>query len=162
MEIQDLTESLHKHPFLSNMDPELLKTLTSCASNIVVPEGARLFKEGEDAKTFYLIRTGRIALELPGGERGMIRIQTVGPGDVLGWSWIIYPYRWHFDAYAVEQVHAFAIDATCLRTKCETDYHFGYEMLRRFSEVLERRLEATRLQLLDVYGSTLTDRGENY
>ncbi len=161
MQLQDLTESLHKHPFLSNMDDELLKTLTSCASNVVLPEGARLFREGENAKTFYLIRSGRVALEIQAGERGQIRIQTVGPGEVLGWSWLISPYRWHFDAYAVEQVHAFAIDATCLRTKCETDHHFGYEMLRRFSEVLERRLEATRLQLLDVYGSAATG-GENY
>ena len=161
MQLQDLTESLHKHPFLSDMDEELLKTLTSCASNVVLPEGARLFREGENAKTFYLIRSGRVALEIQAGERGQIRIQTVGPGEVLGWSWLISPYRWHFDAYAVEQVHAFAIDATCLRTKCETDHHFGYEMLRRFSEVLERRLEATRLQLLDVYGSAVTG-GENY
>ena len=162
MQLQYLTESLHKHPFLSDMDEELLKTLTSCASNLVLPEGTRLFREGEDAKTFYLIRSGRVALEVQAGERGQIRIQTVGPGEVLGWSWLISPYRWHFDAYAVEQVHAFAIDATCLRTKCETDHHFGYEMLRRFSEVLERRLEATRLQLLDVYGSAIGERGENY
>ncbi len=156
MEPQDLTESLHKHPFLRDMNEELLKELTSCASNVVFHEGARLFREGEDAKTFYLVRNGRVTLEIQGGERGQIRILTIGPGEVLGWSWLISPYRWHFDAYAVEQVHAFAIDATCLRTKCETDHHFGYEMLRRFSEVLERRLEATRLQLLDIYGTVLS------
>ncbi len=162
MKPQDLTESLHKHPFLNNMNEELLKTLTSCASNVVFNEGTYLFREGQDAKTFYLLRSGRVALEIGGGERGQIRVQTVGAGEVLGWSWLISPYRWHFDAYALEQVHAFAIDATCLVNKCETDCHFGYEMLRRFSEVLERRLEATRLQLLDVYGSAVNDRGENY
>lgn len=162
MQPQDLTESLHEHPFLSNMSDELVETLTSCASNVVFGEGKYLFHEGEDAKTFYLLRGGRVVLEVGGGERGQIRIQTVGAGEVLGWSWLISPYKWHFDAYAVEQVHAFAIDATCLIKKCETDYRFGYEMLRRFSEVLERRLQATRLQLLDVYGTSLTDRGENY
>lgn len=162
MKPQDLTESLHKHPFLTNMGDELVATLTSCASNIVFNEGTYLFHEGEDAKTFYLLRSGRVVLEVGGGERGQIRIQTVGAGEVLGWSWVVSPYKWHFDAYALEQVHAFAIDASCLVSKCETDYRFGYEMLRRFSEVLERRLQATRLQLLDVYGSSLADRGENY
>jgi len=158
MEPQDLSESLQKHPFLRDMNDDLVKTLTSCASNIAFHEGMRLFGEGEDAKTFYLIRSGRVALEIQAGEKGQIRVQTVGPGEVLGWSWLISPFRWHFDAFAVEQVHAFAIDATCLRAKCETDYRFGYEMLRRFSEVLERRLEATRYQLLDVYGMTLGKR----
>jgi CRP/FNR family cyclic AMP-dependent transcriptional regulator len=160
MEPQDLTESLHKHPFLSDMDANMIKTLTSCASNVVFQEGALLFHEGEDAKLFYLIRSGRVGLEIQAGERGAIRIQTIGPGEVLGWSWLISPYKWHFDAIALEQIHAFSIDASCLRTKCETDHHFGYEMLRRFSAVLERRLDATRLQLLDMYGVYMRDGGK--
>ncbi len=162
MQSHDLTGSLHNHPFLKDMDQELISTLTSCASNVVFLEGRYLFHEGEDAKTFYLLRAGRVALEAGASERGQIRIQTLGPGEVLGWSWLIAPYRWHFDAYAVEQVHAFAIDATCLREKSETDWHFGYEMLRRFSEVLERRLEATRLQLLDVYGTSRGEKSEKF
>lgn len=160
MEPQDLTQSLHKHPFLSDMDESLIKTLTSCASNVVFQEGTQLFRQSEDAKLFFLIRSGRVALELQAGEKGAIRIQTVGPGEVLGWSWLISPYKWHFDAVAVEQVHAFSIDASCLRSKCETDNHFGYEMLRRFSTVLERRLDATRLQLLDMYGVYMRDGGK--
>ena len=159
MEPQDLTQSLHKHPFLINLDDSLVKTLTSCASNVVFPEGTRLFLEGEEAKVFFLIRTGRVALETQAGEKGAIRIQTVGPGEVLGWSWLISPYVWHFDAIALEQIHAFSIDASCLVAKCETDNHFGYEMLRRFSAVLERRLQATRLQLLDMYGVYMRDGG---
>lgn len=159
MEQHDLSQSLCKHPFLSDMNDDLIKTLTLCASNVVLQEGKYFFHEGEDASDFYLIRSGRVALEVQGGEKGQIRVQTVGQGEVLGWSWLISPYRWHFDAYAVEEVHAFAIDATCLRKKCETDHHFGYEMLRRFSSVLERRLEATRLQLLDMYGVYMRDGG---
>ncbi len=160
MEPQDLAQSLQKHPFLLDADEDLIKTLTSCASNVVFKEGARLFHQAEDAKLFFLIRSGRVALEIQAGEKGAIRIQTVGPGEVLGWSWLISPYRWHFDALALEQVHAFSIDASCLRSKCETDNHFGYEMLRRFSTVLERRLEATRLQLLDIYGIYMRDGGK--
>lgn len=152
MEVRDLAESLGDHPFLSDMSENLVKTLTSCASNVMIPEDTYVFKEGEEARTFYLIKSGRVALKIQAGEKGSIGIETVGPGEVLGWSWLISPYRWHFDAYAVEGVRAFAIDGTCLRKKCETDHDFGYEMLRRFSEVLERRLGATRFQLLDVYG----------
>ena len=159
MEPQDLTQSLHKHPFLIDMDGNLIRTLTSCASNVVFQEGTRLFHEGDEARVFFLIRSGRAALEIQAGEKGEIRIQTVGPGEVLGWSWLISPYVWHFDAVALEQVHAFSIDASCLRAKCEIDNHFGYEMLRRFSAVLERRLQATRLQLLDMYGVVMRDGG---
>lgn len=159
MKMHDLTDSLHKHPFLKNMDQDLVATLTSCASNVKLPGGKYLFHEGEDAKTFYLVRSGKVALEAGGSEQGQIRIQTLGPGEVLGWSWLIAPYRWHFDAYAVEQVQAFAIDAACLRAKSETDWRLGYEMLRRFSEVLERRLEATRHQLIDIYE---TSKGEKH
>jgi CRP-like cAMP-binding protein len=158
MEQHDLSQSLRKHPFLSDTSDDLIETLTSCASNVVLQEGARLFREGENATNFYLIRSGRVALEIQAGEKGQIRVQTLGPGEVLGWSWLISPYRRHFDAVAVEEVHVFAIDATCLRTKCETDHHFGYEMLRRFSAVLERRLEATRLQLLDMYGMAVESK----
>ncbi len=142
------------------MDESLIKTLTSCASNVVFPAGTELFHQSDDAKLFFLIRSGRVGLAIQAGEKGSIRIQTVGPGEVLGWSWLIYPYKWHFDAIALEQVHAFSIDASCLISKCETDNHFGYEMLRRFSTVLERRLEATRLQLLDMYGVYMRDGGK--
>lgn len=154
MQVQDLSTSLTSHPFLEDMDEELIQTLTSCASNVVFQEGTYLFHEDEDARIFYLIRSGRVALEVQAGEKGRVRIQTLGPGEVIGWSWLISPYRWHFDAFALEKVHSFMLDATCLRAKCETDCRFGYEILRRFTEVLQRRLEATRLQLLDVYGST--------
>lgn len=151
MEPQDLTEMMRKHPFLNDMNRDLIETLTSCASNVLLPAGAYVFKEGEEAKIFYLIRSGRITLKIPAGEKGSIGIQTVSAGEVLGWSWLISPYRWHFDAFAIEEVHAFALDATCLRKKCNIDHDFGYEMLRRFIEVLEKRLEATRFQLLDIY-----------
>jgi CRP-like cAMP-binding protein len=154
MQPENLAEVLRNHPFLSSLPEQHLQTLLSCASNVMFHEGQYLFHEGEEATKFYLIRTGKVALEVHARERGPIRIQTVGPNEVLGWSWLISPYRWHFDAFAVEDVRAFALDGTCLRTKCEVDHDFGYEMLSRFAQVLEQRLVATRLQLLDVYGSS--------
>jgi CRP-like cAMP-binding protein len=152
MEKENLTEILQQHPFLHGLSEEHMQTLVGCASNVRFPEGSRLISEGQIANKFFLIRTGRVALETEVSGRGSIRIQTSGPGEVLGWSWLISPYRWHFSGIATMDTRAIALDAECLRNKCETDPHFGYEMLKRLAIVMERRLEATRLQLLDVYG----------
>ncbi len=152
MEKENLTEILNQHPFLHGMSDEHMQTLVGCAMNVRFPEGANLIREGELANKFFLIRTGRVALEMDVSGKGGLRIQTTGPGEVLGWSWLISPYRWHFTGVAVMDTRAIALDAECLRNKCETDPDFGYDMLKRLSLVMERRLEATRLQLLDVYG----------
>ena len=159
MQPENLTEVLKKHPFLSTLEDKYVDTLLTCASNVTFNEGDYLFREGEEATKFYLIRSGKIGLELHASERGMIRIQTISSGEVLGWSWLISPYRWHFDAVAVENVRAFALDGKCLRTKTEENHDFGYEMFKRFSQILENRIKATRLQLLDVYGLNRVERG---
>ncbi len=151
MQTENLTDILRQHPFLAGLSEDHMQVLVGCASNVRFAEGAPLIHEGEVANKFYLVRTGRIALETDVNARGKIRIQTVGPGDVLGWSWLISPFRWHFNALAVADVRAVALDGECLRKKCEDDHDFGYEMLSRFSQVMEHRLEATRIQLLDLY-----------
>ena len=151
MQTENLTDILRQHPFLAGLSEDHMQVLVGCASNVRFAEGAPLIHEGEIANKFYLVRAGRIALETDVNARGKIRIQTVGPGDVLGWSWLISPFRWHFNALAVADVRAVALDGECLRKKCEDDHDFGYEMLSRFSRVMERRLEATRVQLLDLY-----------
>lgn len=153
MEKENLTEVLRQHPFLHGLSDEHMQTLVGCASNVRFPEGAYLIREGELANKFFLIRTGRVALETDMSGRGAIRIQTSGPGEVLGWSWLISPYRWHFSGIAVTDTRVIALDGECLRNKCETDPRFGYEMLKRLALVMERRLEATRLQLLDAFSS---------
>lgn len=153
MAIKNLSEILRTHPFVKDLTEQHLQTLISCVTNVRFSEGSYIFHEGEEADKFYLIRTGRVALEIHAGKKGIIRVQTIGPGEVLGWSWLISPYRWHYDACVVEDVRALTFDGKCLRTKCETDHNFGYEMLKRFSQVLEQNLKATRMQLLDIYGS---------
>ena len=150
---EDLSDILRKHPFVGELDNAYLQLLVGCAKNVHFKDGDYLCREGESADLFYLIRTGRVALEIYAGHKGRRRIQTIGPGEVLGWSWLISPYRWHFDACAVAEVRALALDGKCLRTKCNKDHDFGYEMLSRLSNIFQSRMEATRLQLLDVYGS---------
>lgn len=151
-------EGLHKilenHPFLMGIEPGYIDLVVGCASNIKVEEGKFIFREGKKADNFYFIRSGKVALEIFTPERGCIIIETLGDGDVLGWSWLIPPYQWKFDAKAVEEVRAIAFDGKCLRNKCEADHDLGYELLMRFSRIIEERLQATRLRVLDLYGVT--------
>lgn len=152
MHPEDLTTLLHQHPFTADMAADHLQTLLGCASLVRFDDGEYLLHEGEIAERLYLIRAGRVALDISLNERGAIRVQTVGSGEVLGWSWLISPFRWHFDGCAIDTVRAIALDGTCLRAKCERDHDFGYAMLKRLTLVMQSRLQATRLQLLDVYG----------
>jgi CRP-like cAMP-binding protein len=136
---------------LKELEPRHLKILVGCASNVRFNAGQILFHEAEEANQFYMIRQGKVAIEILAPELGPITVQTVGEGDVLGWSWLIPPYRWRFGARAVELTRAIALDGKCLRQKSEEDHDLGYELLKRFSGIIVERLEATRLQLLDVY-----------
>ncbi|MBI5474987.1 MAG: cyclic nucleotide-binding domain-containing protein [Ignavibacteriae bacterium] len=154
MEKENLVEILRQHPFLHQLPDDHMQLLVGCAMNVRFHDGERLVTEGQLANKFFLIRSGRVALEAEFSGRGNIRIQTVGAGEVLGWSWLISPFRWHFSGVAVTDVRAISLDGECLRNKCETDKGFGYEMLKRFATVMERRLDATRLQLFDIYGMT--------
>ncbi len=143
---------LTQHPFLEGMARRHLELLVGCASDVRFDAGKFLFREGEEANHFYFVRHGRVALEIFSPQRGPIEIETLTEGDVLGWSWLVPPYYWRFDARAVEATYAIALDGKYLRSKCETDKDLGYELLKRFVNIMDRRLQATRLQLLDLYG----------
>jgi len=150
---QTLERVLVEHPLLKGCQPKYIQLLVECASNVRFDAGETIFRQGEEANLLYLIRQGKVALEIPDSARGPIIVQTLGEGDVVGWSWAITPYRWHFDARAVELTRAIALDGKCLRDKCEVDHDLGYEVMRRVTHLMEHRLQATRLQLLDVYGN---------
>jgi CRP/FNR family cyclic AMP-dependent transcriptional regulator len=151
--LETLEPILAKHAFLKDLHPRYLKLLVGCASNVRFNAGDFLFHEGEEANEFYMIRQGKVAIQIHAAERGAITVQTLGEGDILGWSWLVPPYRWRFDARAVELTRAIALDGKCLRTKSEEDHDLGYELLKRFSSIIVQRLEAARLQLLDLYGT---------
>jgi len=149
--MESLEALLMEHPFLKGLDAANIKLIVGCASNVRFGAGDYIFREDQDANQFYIIRQGRIALEIYTPDRGSIIIDTLEAGDVLGWSWLVPPYQWRFDAKAVELTRAIALDGKCLRTKCEKDHTLGYELLKRFSSIIEQRLQATRLRLLDIY-----------
>jgi len=136
------------HPFLTGLSPHQCRILTDCAMFTTFEPGEMIFREGDPANRFYLIRNGRIALESRTGTGRATVIQTVGSGEIMGWSWMFPPYYWHFDARAVEPTEAIFFYGTPLRTECESDHELGYELLKRMAEVMMRRLQATRQQLL--------------
>jgi CRP/FNR family cyclic AMP-dependent transcriptional regulator len=151
MQMQSLEPILAAHPFFKDLGKPYLELLTGCASNVRFEAGEYILRQGQEANTFYIIRHGNVALEILTPGRGPITVETIGEGDVLGWSWLFPPYKWHFDARAVDLTRAIALDGACLREKCEADHNLGFELLKRFAEIMTRRLQATRLQLLDVY-----------
>ncbi len=141
------------HRFFAGMDAEHLEVLTGCARNVVIPAGASIIREGADAGTFWALRTGRVALGVTAPGRGMVTIDTLHAGDVLGWAWLFPPYRWHFDADALDDVHALVFDAVCLRGKCAADPALGFDLAQRVAAILGDRLNAARRRILDLYGS---------
>jgi CRP/FNR family transcriptional regulator, cyclic AMP receptor protein len=144
-----LAEQIAAHPFLRGMKAEHLKVLAECALPAEFKEGELIFREGDPANRFYLVQEGRVALRARVEERSPVQIQVIGAGDVLGWSWLFPPYYWHFDARALEPVKAIFFYGTWLREYSEQDHDLGYELMKRMAEVVIRRLQATRQQLLD-------------
>jgi CRP/FNR family cyclic AMP-dependent transcriptional regulator len=151
MKFESLEPLLAEHPFLQGMKESYLQIINACAKNVRFDAGDLVFREGEDADQFYLIRHGRIALETFIPPRGSSHLLTFGAGDVLGWSWLVPPYKWRFDARATEATRAFALDGKCMRDKCDEDPKLGCELLKRIAEIIAQRLHATRLLLLDGY-----------
>ena len=150
--MQTIEELLAEAPAFNGMSEEHLALIAGCARNTTFEDGEYLMREGDSADTFFVIRHGRVAMEIFVPQRGGVTIETIDDGDLLGWSWLVPPFRQHLDARAVGNVHTVAFDAACLRGKSDTDPVLGYELMRRFIPVIVERLQATRMRLLDVYG----------
>jgi CRP-like cAMP-binding protein len=151
--MENLERLLKEHPFFADLNDEQIALLVGCAKNAVFKAGEFVFRDGEDADSFFIIRHGKVVIETFVPNKGPIAIQTREAGEVLGWSWLVPPYRWRFDARALELTRAVALDGKCLRDKLDEDHDLGYELLKRFSVLITQRLEATRLQLMDIYGN---------
>ena len=143
---------LAEHPFFKGLEPKYLKIAVGCASNVVFEPEQIIYREGDPADRFFLIREGKIGLEINVPHRGPVTLQTINAGEILGWSWLMPPYKWRFTSRVYERVRAIALDGACLRKKCDEDHALGYEFYKRFADIIVQRLQATRLQLLDVYG----------
>jgi CRP-like cAMP-binding protein len=147
-----LDSVLQDVPLFNGLEDDELQLIAGCARNVHFDAGQYLFREGDPADFFYVVRHGAVSVELFVPTRGAVTIETIDPGEVLGWSWLFAPYRWHFDARAAAPVRAIAFDGACLRGKCDDDKELGYELMKRFGQVMVDRLQHARVRLLDVYG----------
>jgi CRP-like cAMP-binding protein len=151
--VRTIAQTLREHRFFAGLDADTLDLLAGCATNVHLAPGEFLFHEGGPAETFYVVRHGRISLQMRTPTEDVV-LDTAQDGDVVGWSWLVPPYRWTFDAQATEETSAIAFDGLCLRRKCEQDPAVGYALLQRVVQVMASRLHSARVRLLDLYGST--------
>lgn len=156
VKIEGLDRLLSEHPFFKDFSEAHRELVAGCCANVRFEEGQHLFREGEEADTFYLVRSGRVGLRIYAPGHGAITVQTVGDGEIVGWSWLVPPYRWSSDAVALSLVRAISIDGKCLRAKCENDHELGYQLLKHVMPIIGNRLAATRLQMMDLYGPRKT------
>ena len=147
-----LEQRLGAHPLLAGITEAALAEIAACARAVEVAAGAFLFHEGETADRCYLLYHGRIALGASQPGRGHLVLETLGPGEIVGLSWLIPPYRFAYDGQAMELIRAIVLDAACLRAKIAADSALCCALLRRLVPVLAQRLQGARLQSLDVYG----------
>ncbi|GLI92027.1 cyclic nucleotide-binding domain-containing protein [Methylocystis echinoides] len=151
--MENLERILSEHPFFSGLDKGFLELACGCARNARFESGAYIAHEGEAADQFYLLREGRVALQITAPGRGAATFLTLGPGDVFGVNWLVPPYRWTYDARTLDVTRAIAMDGKCLRNKCEADHHMGYDIMKRLMPIVIDRLHTTRLQFLDLYNA---------
>jgi CRP/FNR family transcriptional regulator, cyclic AMP receptor protein len=149
--MRDIATVLRDHPFFADLDDDTVRQLCGCAMNIRPTVGEHLFAEGAPADRFFVLREGRVALQVhvPGGSD--VVVDTADAGDVVGWAWLIPPYRWQFDARVVAPCRAVVFDAECLRQRCRADPALGYSLLQRVATVMYAQLSSARLRLADVY-----------
>jgi CRP-like cAMP-binding protein len=140
-------------PFFEGLEPVYLRLISDCASQACFDPGEPIFQQGGHADRFYIIEEGRVALEIFSSDRGILTMQTLAPGEVLGASWLFPPYIWQYDARALEPARLTAFNAVCLRAACDQDHDLGYDLMKRFARLMVERLNATRFQLLDVYAN---------
>jgi CRP/FNR family cyclic AMP-dependent transcriptional regulator len=150
MSEQAILDAFAGHAFLRNLSGQHLMILASGARPFTAAPGEYLGREGETANHFYLIQSGHVSIEMPGPDREAARVQTVGLGEAVGWSWLVPPHRWQFDCRAIDTVQGLALDAEWLREKCEQDHSLSHHLLKRLVAVLAGRLAATRFLLSDL------------
>lgn len=154
MNIKSIKDLLKSNTFFGDLTDDDLDLIAGCGTNKVFEADATIAHEGDPASHFYLVREGKVAIETHIPHGGSFRLQTLGKGDVAGWSWLFPPHHWHFDVHTLEKTHLLCLDGSCLREKCETNHSMGYRLIKHFAQLIVQRNRALRLQVMDVYGNT--------
>lgn len=150
MKAEQIARQVVEHPLLKGLDHKQLTLLSDCALPASLKAGEVIFREGEQANRFFLITRGKVVLESGAGQGEPVMIETIGAGDLLGWSWMMPPYKWHFTARALEPTEAIFFASQILHEYCEMDHSLGFELHRRMSAVMMRRLQAARKKMIAI------------
>lgn len=154
--IKDIRTLLAENQFFESMSDAHLEMTAGCGKLVRFKAGEFLLREGDEAGTFYLVREGEVSVESHVPAAGPLIIARVGAGGITGFSWLFPPYRNSFDSLALTDVSALALDGECLRGKAEADHELGYQLMKRFAQVMLNRLQATRRQVMDIYANGRT------
>ena len=149
MSNQSITEYLSAHEFFSEFSDDSLKFLCECSSTREIKKGQILFLQGEHADKFYVVRSGRISLQMPAIMGPTLEIQTVDEDQVLGWSWLISPYQWNFQTKAEDDSELLQFDGAAILARCEQDPKLGFELVKKFAALMSVGLNAARLKMMD-------------
>ena len=149
MSKQEIEDYLSTHAFFSEMDKSFVKFLSDTATELQINRGDVLFQHGKPADKFYLLRKGQVSVQVPALMGPTLDIQTLVEDQILGWSWLIPPYRWSFQARALEDSDLLEFDGSAILARCEEDSRFGYELFKRFAALMSERLDAARQKMMD-------------
>ncbi|HET7314281.1 cyclic nucleotide-binding domain-containing protein [Salinisphaera sp.] len=149
MSNQPTVSDLAERDFFIGLDPSFLSFLAGCATPLALDTEDILFRHDHRAQQFYFIRRGAISIEVAAISGPALEMQHLGPGEVVGWSWLIPPYRWHFQARALEDSDVLVFDGDAILARCESDPKFGYELFKRFSALMSRRLSSARQKMME-------------
>jgi CRP/FNR family cyclic AMP-dependent transcriptional regulator len=141
------------HPFVRGLPAEHIAHLAARAEQMEIGAGQRIFSEDSEARGLWLISSGRVALDLQVHGRQRVVVETLGPGDELGLSWLAPIPRWQFGAIAELPVSAFALTSSAVLSLCEADHELGYQLTRRLLATAISRLHAARIRILDLYAA---------
>ena len=150
METENLERILRDHPFFNGIKDEHLRSIVENATVERFEPGDIIVKEGDPAQTFYLIRSGNVALQQVSYRAEPFTVITLRRGDIIGWSWLFPPYRWRLTAKVLDITRAIALDGEKLRARCEEDHHLGYELMKHFAQIIDSRFDAVSEHLVEV------------
>ncbi|MGF1579378.1 MAG: cyclic nucleotide-binding domain-containing protein [Gemmataceae bacterium] len=140
-----------EYDFFNNFSEQHLMKLAAGAKTFRLATGEYLAREGAPGSGLYLLQSGQISLHMQAPNKGTVHVQDVGPGNLVGWSWLVPPHKWQFDCRAVDDVKGLGFDGGWLRELCEQDHVLGYQLLKQMITVMHTRAAATRTHLLDMY-----------
>ncbi|MEM7551594.1 MAG: cyclic nucleotide-binding domain-containing protein [Bacteroidota bacterium] len=149
--MKSIKDLLNELSFFEDLSDDMLEFIAGCGQNMHFSANEYVGKENDSADYLFVIRSGKIAVQLQHPVKGQLTIRTLHEGEIAGFSWIIPPYRLQFDLKALEHTSVVALNGTCVRKKCEEDHTLGYLLMKHSASVMNKRLTDTRIQLLDVY-----------